>query len=193
MTVFVHLFPCRAAIYQWCPGPHWPWRPSDQRSHSHPLWSHHAGCPHQITLQHKHMAGQCAECNRFVGFYMEGMVVFEGAHLSVCSPGNPLSLVDLVPLLQKTLKDESSVTCKMACYAVRVRQICASKSAFSSCLWVWVLCVCVSALHYDSVQQHPEWAWPAVGGRPVISQIFFLLACSYWAPGNFGWDGLSVG
>lgn len=33
--------------------------------------------------------------------------------------GNPLSLVDLVPLLQKTLKDESSVTCKMACSAVR--------------------------------------------------------------------------
>ncbi|XP_034043507.1 huntingtin isoform X2 [Thalassophryne amazonica] len=35
------------------------------------------------------------------------------------STGNPLSLVDLVPLLQKTLKDESSVTCKMACSAVR--------------------------------------------------------------------------
>ncbi|XP_030206419.1 huntingtin isoform X4 [Gadus morhua] len=33
--------------------------------------------------------------------------------------GNPLSLVDLVPLLQKTLKDESSVTCKLACSAVR--------------------------------------------------------------------------
>ncbi|XP_075893458.1 huntingtin isoform X5 [Nelusetta ayraudi] len=33
--------------------------------------------------------------------------------------GNPLSLEDLVPLLQKTLKDESSVTCKMACSAVR--------------------------------------------------------------------------
>ncbi|XP_077461108.1 huntingtin isoform X2 [Stigmatopora argus] len=33
--------------------------------------------------------------------------------------GNPLSLVDLVPLLRKTLKDESSVTCKMACVAVR--------------------------------------------------------------------------
>ena len=40
---------------------------------------------------------------------------------SVSSPGNPLSLVDLVPLLQKTLKDESSVTCKLACSAVRVR------------------------------------------------------------------------
>nr|XP_033945595.1 huntingtin isoform X5 [Pseudochaenichthys georgianus] len=33
--------------------------------------------------------------------------------------GNPLSLVDLLPLLQRTLKDESSVTCKMACSAVR--------------------------------------------------------------------------
>uniref|UniRef100_A0AAV2LJ79 Huntingtin n=1 Tax=Knipowitschia caucasica TaxID=637954 RepID=A0AAV2LJ79_KNICA len=33
--------------------------------------------------------------------------------------GNPLSLVDLVPLIQKTLQDESSVTCKMACSAVR--------------------------------------------------------------------------
>ncbi|KAJ4922104.1 hypothetical protein JOQ06_027928 [Pogonophryne albipinna] len=32
---------------------------------------------------------------------------------------NPLSLVDLLPLLQRTLKDESSVTCKMACSAVR--------------------------------------------------------------------------
>ncbi|XP_028270572.1 huntingtin isoform X9 [Parambassis ranga] len=42
--------------------------------------------------------------------------------------GNPLSLVDLVPLLQKTLKDESSVTCKMACYAVRhcIMTVCSS-------------------------------------------------------------------
>uniref|UniRef100_A0A3P9BVB5 Huntingtin n=1 Tax=Maylandia zebra TaxID=106582 RepID=A0A3P9BVB5_9CICH len=42
--------------------------------------------------------------------------------------GNPLSLVDLVPLLQKTLKDESSVTCKMACSAVRhcITTICSS-------------------------------------------------------------------
>lgn len=29
-----------------------------------------------------------------------------------------------MPLLQKTLKDESSVTCKMACSAVRVRHLC---------------------------------------------------------------------
>ncbi|KAM9314624.1 huntingtin isoform 2-T2 [Pholidichthys leucotaenia] len=42
--------------------------------------------------------------------------------------GNPLSLVDLVPLLQKTLKDESSVTCKMACSAVRhcIMTLCSS-------------------------------------------------------------------
>ncbi|XP_045429955.1 huntingtin isoform X2 [Pipistrellus kuhlii] len=33
--------------------------------------------------------------------------------------GNTFSLVDCVPLLQKTLKDESSVTCKLACAAVR--------------------------------------------------------------------------
>ncbi|XP_029003090.1 huntingtin isoform X3 [Betta splendens] len=33
--------------------------------------------------------------------------------------GNPLSLVDLMPLLHKSLKDESSVTCKMGCSAVR--------------------------------------------------------------------------
>ncbi|KAG7458857.1 hypothetical protein MATL_G00225080 [Megalops atlanticus] len=35
------------------------------------------------------------------------------------STGNPISLVDCVPLLQRSLKDESSVTCKMACLAVR--------------------------------------------------------------------------
>ncbi|XP_046900324.1 huntingtin isoform X3 [Hypomesus transpacificus] len=42
--------------------------------------------------------------------------------------GNPLSLVDLVPVLQKTLKDESSVTCKMACSAVRhcIMTLCSS-------------------------------------------------------------------
>ncbi|KAM4604138.1 huntingtin isoform 2-T2 [Polymixia lowei] len=42
--------------------------------------------------------------------------------------GNPLSLVDLVPLLQKILKDESSVTCKMACSAVRhcIMTVCGS-------------------------------------------------------------------
>ncbi|KAJ8416476.1 hypothetical protein AAFF_G00357640 [Aldrovandia affinis] len=35
------------------------------------------------------------------------------------STGNPVSMVDLVPLLHRTLKDESSVTRKMACSAVR--------------------------------------------------------------------------
>ncbi|KAM4585009.1 huntingtin isoform 1-T1 [Odontesthes bonariensis] len=42
--------------------------------------------------------------------------------------GNPVSLVDLVPLLQQTLKDESSVTCKMACSAVRhcIMTLCSS-------------------------------------------------------------------
>uniref|UniRef100_A0AAQ4PS91 Huntingtin n=1 Tax=Gasterosteus aculeatus aculeatus TaxID=481459 RepID=A0AAQ4PS91_GASAC len=42
--------------------------------------------------------------------------------------GNPLSLVDLVPLLQRTLRDESSVTCKMACSAVRhcIMTVCSS-------------------------------------------------------------------
>uniref|UniRef100_A0AAQ6A1J8 Huntingtin n=1 Tax=Amphiprion ocellaris TaxID=80972 RepID=A0AAQ6A1J8_AMPOC len=42
--------------------------------------------------------------------------------------GNPLSLVDLVPLLQKALKDESSVTCKLACSAVRhcIMTVCSS-------------------------------------------------------------------
>lgn len=34
--------------------------------------------------------------------------------------GNLFSLIDCIPLLQKTLKDESSVTCKLACTAVRV-------------------------------------------------------------------------
>ncbi|XP_037064081.1 huntingtin isoform X3 [Peromyscus leucopus] len=42
--------------------------------------------------------------------------------------GNTFSLVDCVPLLQKTLKDESSVTCKLACTAVRhcVLSLCSS-------------------------------------------------------------------
>lgn len=43
----------------------------------------------------------------------------EGVCGLLCS-GNTFSLVDCVPLLQKTLKDESSVTCKLACAAVRV-------------------------------------------------------------------------
>lgn len=39
-----------------------------------------------------------------------------------CS-GNTFSLVDCIPLLRKTLKDESSVTCKLACTAVRVSAV----------------------------------------------------------------------
>ncbi|XP_074848498.1 huntingtin isoform X2 [Carettochelys insculpta] len=44
------------------------------------------------------------------------------------STGNPFSLVDCIPLLQKTLKDESSVTCKLACAAVRhcIMSLCSS-------------------------------------------------------------------
>lgn len=38
-----------------------------------------------------------------------------------CVSANKVSLEDIVPLLQRSLKDESSVTCKMACSAVRVR------------------------------------------------------------------------
>ncbi|XP_058157313.1 huntingtin isoform X2 [Dasypus novemcinctus] len=42
--------------------------------------------------------------------------------------GSTFSLVDCIPLLQKTLKDESSVTCKLACTAVRhcVMSLCSS-------------------------------------------------------------------
>uniref|UniRef100_A0A8D0L1P4 Huntingtin n=1 Tax=Sphenodon punctatus TaxID=8508 RepID=A0A8D0L1P4_SPHPU len=44
------------------------------------------------------------------------------------STGNFFSLVDCIPLLQKTLKDESSVTCKQACAAVRhcIMSLCSS-------------------------------------------------------------------
>ncbi|XP_063075686.1 huntingtin isoform X3 [Engraulis encrasicolus] len=47
------------------------------------------------------------------------------------STGNPISLVDLVPLLQRGLRDESSVTCKMACGAVRHCIMALSSSTFS--------------------------------------------------------------
>ncbi|XP_054544203.1 huntingtin isoform X3 [Talpa occidentalis] len=42
--------------------------------------------------------------------------------------GNTFSLADCIPLLQKSLKDESSVTCKLACTAVRhcVTSLCSS-------------------------------------------------------------------
>ncbi|XP_013766969.1 huntingtin [Pundamilia nyererei] len=63
---------------------------------------------------------------------LDGVPVVVNIHTWLASvqsaTGNPLSLVDLVPLLQKTLKDESSVTCKMACSAVRhcITTICSS-------------------------------------------------------------------
>ncbi|RXM28279.1 Huntingtin [Acipenser ruthenus] len=48
------------------------------------------------------------------------------------STGNHVSLVDCVPLLQKTLKDESSVTCKLACTAVRHCIMTLCSSSFSA-------------------------------------------------------------
>ncbi|XP_054855013.1 huntingtin isoform X2 [Eublepharis macularius] len=44
------------------------------------------------------------------------------------STGNSFSLVDCIPLLQRTLKDASSVTCKLACTAVRhcIMSLCSS-------------------------------------------------------------------
>ncbi|XP_037546596.1 huntingtin, partial [Nematolebias whitei] len=64
--------------------------------------------------------------------------------------GNPLSLVDLVPLLQKTLKDDSSVTCKMACSAVR------------HC----IMTLCSSTLSELGLQ--------------LVIDLFALRDCSYW-------------
>lgn len=123
--------PNRAAVYQWCAWTHWSWGPPDPWGHSHPLWSHHPRCTDQNPLQHPQLAGHCTECNRSVWklflFLFERVpgVVVDSPHLSaLCLSGNPLSLMDLVPLLQKSLKDESSVTCKMACSAVRVRICC---------------------------------------------------------------------
>ncbi|KAM9476563.1 huntingtin isoform 4-T4 [Clarias gariepinus] len=45
--------------------------------------------------------------------------------------GNKVSLEDIVPLLQRSLKDESSVTCKMACSAVRHCIMALCSSSFS--------------------------------------------------------------
>lgn len=48
------------------------------------------------------------------------------SHAGICGllcSGNTFSLVDCIPLLRKTLKDESSVTCKLACTAVRVSAV----------------------------------------------------------------------
>lgn len=103
------LSPCRAAVYQWRAGPHWPWGPSDQRGHSHSLWSHHTGSTHQNTLQHTHLAGRCAECNRLVCAVAMGGVFAQvfvsvlthwkpGKYLMALSPVCPFALqVTLCP------------------------------------------------------------------------------------------------
>ncbi|XP_043304434.1 huntingtin isoform X4 [Cervus canadensis] len=64
--------------------------------------------------------------------------------------GNTLSLADCIPLLQKTLKDESSVTCKLACAAVRL---------------------CVMSLCSSSYS-----AW----GLQLITDLLALRSSSYW-------------
>ncbi|XP_057187145.1 huntingtin isoform X2 [Triplophysa rosa] len=64
--------------------------------------------------------------------------------------GNPVSIEDFVPLLQRSLKDESSVTCKMACAAVRH---------------------CIMALCNGS---HSEL------GLQLLVDLLTLKDCSYW-------------
>ncbi|ELR57297.1 Huntingtin, partial [Bos mutus] len=64
--------------------------------------------------------------------------------------GNTFSLADCIPLLQKTLKDESSVTCKLACAAVRL---------------------CVMSLCSSSYS-----AW----GLQLITDLLALRSSSYW-------------
>ncbi|KAM6972635.1 huntingtin [Aplochiton taeniatus] len=64
--------------------------------------------------------------------------------------GNPLSLVDLVPVIQKTLKDESSVACKMACSAVRH---------------------CITALCSSTLSEL---------GLQLLVDLLTLRDCSYW-------------
>ncbi|XP_030643764.1 huntingtin [Chanos chanos] len=66
------------------------------------------------------------------------------------STGNSVSLVDFVPLLQRSLKDESSVACKMGCSAVRH---------------------CIMALCSSS---HSEL------GLQLIIDLLSLRDCSYW-------------
>lgn len=54
---------------------------------------------------------------------LDGVLEFRFTRRLLCllfRAGNTFSLADCIPLLQKTLKDESSVTCKLACAAVRV-------------------------------------------------------------------------
>lgn len=108
----------------------------------------------------------------------------------LCSPGNPLSLVDLVPLLQKTLKDESSVTCKMACAAVRVCWLCVGYDSGLCPVCVWsvtlFLPLWAAALPHDGVQQLPERAGPAAAHQPAASEGLVLLAGPHRAAGDDG-------
>ncbi|MFT7807444.1 huntingtin isoform X1 [Arapaima gigas] len=66
------------------------------------------------------------------------------------STGNPISLAGFVPLLQKTLRDPSSVTCKMSCTAVRQ---------------------CIMALCCSSYSEL---------GLQLIIDLLSLRKCSYW-------------
>ncbi|KAF4090636.1 hypothetical protein AMELA_G00054290 [Ameiurus melas] len=68
--------------------------------------------------------------------------------------GNKVSLEDIVPLLQRSLKDESSVTCKMACSAVRH---------------------CIMALCSSSLSEL---------GLQLLIDLLTLRDCSYWLVRN---------
>lgn len=101
-----------------------------------------------------------------------------------------------MPLLQKTLKDESSVTCKMACSAVRVRWFCVSVLVIStlslSCFVPQVLFF-VSVLLFVSLT---HWFFVCVLfqhcitticsstlseiGLQLVIDLFALKDCGYW-------------
>lgn len=102
--------------------------------------------------------------------------MFEVVLTAVSSPGNPLSLVDLVPLLQKTLKDDSSVTCKMACSAVRVSWICLVVCSLRS---VWVLMMFVYVCVQHCIMTLCSSTLSELGLQLVID-LFALRDCSYW-------------
>lgn len=70
------------------------------------------------------------------------------------STGNKVSLEDIIPLLQRSLKDESSVTCKMACSAVRH---------------------CIMALCSSSLSEL---------GLQLLIDLLTLRDCSYWLVRN---------
>lgn len=86
-----------------------------------------------------------------------------------------------MPLLQKTLKDESSVTCKMACSAVRVRW----KHKCSFCL-AYILYVCVTNLTSFSfyIYQHCIMTLSSSSlselGLQLVIDLFALRDSSYW-------------